>query len=167
MMPTLDVFLHEQFVGTLRPDRDKTRVTLDVDPGYHQDVLLSESFATLAGRRPGVDAVSNFLGGYVPEGNHRQHMAAKRRVDPDSLFALLSEFGGSLAGAITLRRQEEPAPHVPTYQPLDDTALAVLLKRALDDSDQGIPDDSRSTLPGYQPKVVAALFDGELRPSSF
>lgn len=161
MMPSLELFLHDERVGIVEPARDKTRVTLNVDGSYPQTILLSESFATLPGRRPSVDAVSNFLGGYVPEGNHRERMAAKRRIDKEDLFALLREFGGSIAGAVTLRQQGEPAPRPPTYEPLDDASLAAKLKQALDDSDQGIPDDSRSTLPGYQPKVLVARFNDQ------
>ncbi|HEY5266507.1 MAG TPA: HipA domain-containing protein, partial [Acidimicrobiales bacterium] len=157
-----ELFLHDRFVGTIEPDRrNKTRVTLDVNETYRDDVLLSESFATLSGRRPPVEAVSNFLGGYVPEGNHREVMAAKRHVDKDDLFALLREFGGSIAGAVTLRRPDEPKAYRPAYEPLTDRALSTKLKQALDDNDQAIADDSRSTLPGYQPKVLVARFDGE------
>jgi serine/threonine-protein kinase HipA len=122
--------------------------------------LLSEAFATLPGRRPPIESVSNFLGGYVPEGNHREKMAAKRQVNPGDLFALLNEFGGSIAGAVTLRRPDEETAGQPSYEELTDRALESTLGRALTDSDQGIPDDSRSTLPGYQPKVLVAAFDG-------
>jgi len=161
-MPGLELFLHDRFVGKIEPDRrSKTRVTLDVNETYREEVLLSESFATLSGRRPPVEAVSNFLGGYVPEGNHREAMAAKRHVDKDDLFALLREFGGSIAGAVTLRRSDEPKAYRPAYEPLTDRALSTKLKQALDDNDQAIGDDSRSTLPGYQPKVLVAQFDGE------
>ncbi len=99
-MPALDLFLHEDFVGTIEPAaRDRSRVTLAVDRSYSSGaILLSEAFATLPGRRAPVDAVSDFLGGYVPEGNHREKMAAKRHIDAGDLFALLNEFGGS-AGA--------------------------------------------------------------------
>jgi serine/threonine-protein kinase HipA len=149
-------------VGAVEPDpRDRTRVLLDVDRAYRQEVLLSESFATLPGRRPPADSVSNFLGGYVPEGHHRERMAAKRHVDKDDLFALLTEFGGSIAGAVTLRRPDEEPHWRPTYEDLDDRTLAAKLRQAIDDSDQGLPDDSRSTLPGYQPKVLVARFDGQ------
>ncbi|MHB1210006.1 MAG: type II toxin-antitoxin system HipA family toxin [Acidimicrobiales bacterium] len=162
MMPRLELFLHDQFVGIVEPDRrNKTRVTLDVDRGYNAEILLSESFATIPGRRAPVEAVSNFLGGYVPEGNHREAMATKRRVDKDDLFALLREFGGSIAGAVTLRPPNEPATYQPTYEPLDDRSLGTKLRQALDDSDQAIADDSRSTLPGYQPKVLVAQVDGQ------
>lgn len=161
-VPSLDLYLHDRRVGTLEPDaRDRTRVVLDVDREYRQEVLLSESFAALPGRRPPGDAISNFLGGYVPEGNHREQMAAKRRIDKDDLFALLAEFGGSIAGAVTLRRPDEARSYSPVYEPLSDRALAAKLKQALEDSDQGLPDDSRSALPGYQPKVLVARFGGE------
>lgn len=162
-MPALDLFLHERFVGTVEPDaRDRSRVTLTVDSEYEDGgILLSESFATFAGRRPPIEAVSNFLGGYVPEGNHREHMAAKRHIDKGDLFALLTEFGGSIAGAVTLRRQDESPTYRPAYESLSDHALEAKLRQAIQDSDQGIPDDSRSTLPGYQPKVLVARIDGE------
>jgi serine/threonine-protein kinase HipA len=165
-MPSLDLYLHERRVGTIEPaPRDRTRVVLDVDRAYRPEILLSESFAVLAGRRPQADAVSNFLGGYVPEGNHREQMAAKRRIDKDDLFALLREFGGSIAGAVTLRPQDEEPDLRSAYEPLHDRELATRLRQALDDSDQGIPDDSRSTLPGYQPKVLVAGFgDGWVFP---
>jgi serine/threonine-protein kinase HipA len=161
-MPGLDLFLHDRFVGIVEPDRrNKTRVTLDVDKAYHAEILLSESFATISGRRPPVEAVSNFIGGYVPEGNHREAMATKRRIDKDDLFALLREFGGSIAGAVTLRQSDEPKSYRPDYEPLDDLALSTRLRQALDDSDQAIADDSRSTLPGYQPKVLVGQVDGQ------
>lgn len=165
-MPGLDLYLHDVRVGSVaRAARDRTRVTLSVDPDYEADVLLSEAFAPLAGRKPPVDAVTNFLGGYVPEGSHRDRMAAKRRIDKDDLFALLSEFGGSIAGAVTLRKPDEDAGYRPDYEQLDERALATKLKQALEDSDQGIPEDSRSTLPGYQPKVLVARFgDDWLQP---
>lgn len=161
-MPKLDLFVHDQHVGVVEPAaRSKTRVTLEVARNFPQTVPLSESFRALPGRRAASDAVSNFLGGYVPEGNHRERMAAKRRVDPGDLFALLTEFGGSIAGAVSLRQQNEAQHCRPAYEPLPDEVLETRLKQALEDSDQGIPDDSRSALPGYQPKVLAALFDSQ------
>lgn len=153
-MPSLDLFLHDRFVGVVEPDRrDRGRVVLAVDPGYQDGgLLLSEAFATLPGCRPPIDAVSNFLGGYVPEGNHREQMAAKRHISKDDLFALLNELGGSIAGAVTLRRQDETSTGNPAYEPLSDRALEAKLKQAIKDSDQGIPDDSRSALPDHQPR---------------
>lgn len=162
-VPILELYLQDRFVGTIEPDsRDRSRVTLTVDSAYEGNaVLLSESFAALAARRPPVDAVSNFLGGYVPEGNHRELMAAKRRIDKDDLFALLTEFGGSIAGAVTLRHPDESPNHQPSYEAMSDRQLEAKLTQAVSDSDQGIADDSRSALPGYQPKVLVAKLNGE------
>ncbi len=106
-MSSLDLYLHEQRVGVGTPDaRNANRVLFTVDADYEPDanVVLSEAFAALPGRRVPVEAVTNFLGGYVPDGNHRVQMAAKRKIDKDDLFALLNEFGGSIAGSVTLRR---------------------------------------------------------------
>jgi len=159
-MQSLELFLHERYVGIVVPNlRDRTRVSLEVDGTYQPEVLLSESFTVLPGFRPPKEAVSNFLGGYVPEGNQRERMAARRHIDTNDLFALLNEFGGSIAGAVNLRRADESPRYCPAYEPLDNQALADKLRQALKDSDQGIPDDSRSTLPGYQPKVLVAKFD--------
>jgi serine/threonine-protein kinase HipA len=161
-MNHLEAFLHDQYVGTVRPDpRNPSRVLLDIDQDYEPDIVLSESFTAMPGRRAAIDAASSFLGGYVPEGDQRDRMAAKRGIDKNDLFALLREFGGSVAGAVTLRNPEESPAYRPTYEPLSDKALAAKLLQALKDADQGLPEDSRSTLPGYQPKVLVARFDGQ------
>lgn len=66
-MASLELFLQDRHVGTVAPDaRDRTRVTLSIDRDYKQEILLSEAFAALAGRKPPVDAVSNFLGDTSP-----------------------------------------------------------------------------------------------------
>ncbi|WP_375386180.1 type II toxin-antitoxin system HipA family toxin [uncultured Microbacterium sp.] len=160
-MATLDLFLHDQFVGTVEPAaRDRSRISLSVDRGYEDGgIVLSESFATLPGRRPPLGDLSNFLGGYVPEGNHREQMAAKRHIDMADLFALLWEFGGSIAGAVSLRRPNESPEYTPSWDELTERELEAKLKQAIRESDQGIPDDSRSTLPGYQPKVLVIKAD--------
>ena len=67
-MRRLDLYLHDQLVGEVTPDRsDRGRVALTVDPDYSSQVVLSESFSPMAGRRVPSDALSDFLGGYVPE----------------------------------------------------------------------------------------------------
>ena len=58
-------------------------------------------------------------------------MAAKRHIESDNLFDLLHEFGGSIAGAVTLRDHDEPTNFQMTYEPLSDEALSELLLRAL------------------------------------
>lgn len=55
---------------------------------------------------------SNFFGGYVPEGRHRELVAARGRFDQNDLFAWLSRYGLTMAGALSFRHPDR----------LDDTA---------------------------------------------
>jgi serine/threonine-protein kinase HipA len=71
-------------------------------------ITLTESFTAVPGIELPSDEVSNFLGGYVPEGHHRLVMASRRGIDAGDLFALLREFGGSLAGALTAQSPDIP-----------------------------------------------------------
>ena len=149
--------LHGQLVGELAHTRDPSRMRLDLDPGWIPGyVTLSESLDLMPGARVSDEAISNFLGGYVPEGSHRTVMASKRGTDPGDLFALLREFGGSLAGAATVHEPEQPgrAAMPGSLEALSDGELAQRLRQAVRDTDQAVPDDSRSTLPGFQPKIL-------------
>ena len=150
--------LHNTVVGELRPGADRSRISMRIEPSYDPNgVTLTESFTALPGQQAPVEELSNLLGGYLPEGNHRTVMASRRGVDPGDLMALLREFGGSVAGAVTVL----PASVSPTdasagwVEKMSERVLADRLRQALNDTDQAVPDDSRSTLPGYQPKVVA------------
>ena len=158
MPDSLVVRLHDLVVGRLTRGSDPSRVRLDVDAGFDAgQITLTESFTAVPGGEPPSDAVSNFLGGYVPEGHHRLVMASRRGIDAGDLFALLREFGGSLAGALTVRPPDNPdeAPTLGWLEHLSEAALGDRLRQALRDTDQAVPDDSRSTLPGFQPKVLA------------
>ena len=109
MPDSLVVRLHDLVVGRLTRGSDPSRVRLDVDAGFDAgQITLTESFTAVPGGEPPSDAVSNFLGGYVPEGHHRLVMASRRGIDAGDLFALLREFGGSLAGALTVRPPDNP-----------------------------------------------------------
>ncbi len=163
MADSLVVRLHGNVVGELVRGQDPSRVKLAVDSAYDASgITLTESFTVIPGTQPPTDAPSNFLGGYVPEGHHRTVMASRRGINPGDLFALLREFGASLAGAVTVH----PTGPAPTgdgaawLKALSDGDLADKLRQAVRDTDQAVPDDSRSTLPGFQPKVLASRAAG-------
>ena len=163
MTETLDVRLHDHLVGRLRRGGDPSRVRLHIDASFDAGpITLTESFTAIPGIESPSDVVSNFLGGYVPEGHHRVVMASRRGIDAGDLFALLREFGGSLAGALTVRPPDNPdaASMTAWLEDLSDVALGERLRQALRDTDQAVPDDSRSTLPGFQPKVLAFRLAG-------
>lgn len=160
-MQTLDLFLHEQFVGEVRQDpADNRRVQLNVDPGYANDVVLSESLTLLPGRRPSSHALSHFLGGYLPEGRQRDAIAVRGRTTENNLFALLNQVGGSLAGAISLRSYENHGAEVPVPvvdgELQTDKMLARQLKSSLEQGNQCLP-SSRTALAGTGPTLLATL----------
>ena len=159
-METLDLYLHDRQIGTVRRNRAKHRVVLEWDPAYEGNPPpLTESFGVIPARAPDPELASNFLGGYAPEGNQRSALAAKRGIDPDDLYAILSEFGGSIAGAVTLRDPNESTSYHPAYDELAEHALASRLLQAINEHDLGARDDSHSMLPGFQPKLLVARFD--------
>lgn len=168
MPEELVMHLHDRTVGHVRRGPDPSRVRLRIDPAFDPGpITLTLSFTVIPGTQAPTDAVSNFLGGYVPEGNHRSVMASRRGIDAGDLFALLREFGGSLAGAVTVRSPDADAGDSPAgwLEELSPTDLAERMRQALRDTDQAVPDDSRSTLPGFQPKVlVSRTADGWAQP---
>ncbi len=161
-METLDLYLHDRQIGTVRRDRAKHRVVIEWDNAYEGNApTLAESFGVIPGHAPDVERASNFLGGYTPEGNQRTALAARRGIDPDDLYGILNEFGGSIAGAVTLRDPKEPKIYHPEYDELPRRTVASRLQQAIDEHDLGARDDSRSMLPGFQPKLLVARIDGE------
>lgn len=160
-MEPLDLYLHDRRIGEVRRDaRAKHRVTIEWDPEYQGDApTLTESFGVIPGRAPDTELASNFLGGYTPEGNQRTALAARRGVEPDDLYGILREFGGSIAGAVTLRPSDEIPDYHPDYDELAERTLSSRLQQAIDEHDLGARDDSRSMLPGFQPKLLVAQFD--------
>ncbi len=160
-MESLDLYLHERRIGAVHRDgRTKHRVSIEWDPAYHGDApTLTESFGVIPGRAPDTELASNFLGGYTPEGSQRTALAAKRGIDADDLYGMLGEFGGSIAGAVTLRDPDEKTNYHPDYDELAERTVASRLQQAIDEHDLGARDDSRSMLPGFQPKLLVARFD--------
>ncbi|GAA4379434.1 type II toxin-antitoxin system HipA family toxin [Agromyces bauzanensis] len=159
MADRLEVYLHDNRIATVAraPRRTREFVQLTWAEDFESSaVRLTESFAAIPGRAPAVNLVSRFLGGYAPEGNQRRAMAAERGIHERDLFGLLSEFGGSIAGALTFRLPDEPQRYEPSYEELSDAALRRLMKKAIEDHDQGIRDDSRSMIQGFQPKLLVA-----------
>ncbi|MGO2932665.1 type II toxin-antitoxin system HipA family toxin [Microbacterium sp.] len=155
----LEVQLNGEPIGLLRraPRRSRESVILDDVTLTTTGVRLAESFALRAQRRPDIDLLSRFLGGYLPEGAQRRALASKREIEPNDLFAFLREFGTSIAGALTFWSSNVTA-REPRYTPIAPKLLRRELQRAIKEHDLGIRDDSRSMLAGFQPKVLVSRF---------
>lgn len=158
MTETLEVFLAGRRVGSLTATRNRRVVELEWDEGVDAGgIRVSESFAAIPGLSPDRTRLSRFLGGYLPEGQQRLSMARERGIAAEDLFGFLREYGGSLAGALSFRAAREE----PTYELLTPAKLRRMLSDASDRNNQGVRDDSRSMIPGFQPKVlVTRLEDG-------
>jgi serine/threonine-protein kinase HipA len=156
----LIVHLHGEPIAELARGRSRSAVSLNWNLGFTPGpVRLTEAFSVIPEIQPPERAASNWLGGYAPEGNQRLAMAEARGVRPDDLFALLREFGGSIAGAVTISPPEEPAEHRPRYVSVKGAMVERRLRQAIDRHDLGAHDDSRSMIPGFQPKVLLARID--------
>jgi serine/threonine-protein kinase HipA len=168
MTEQLEVYLHDERIGTVTPGprRMPSRVRLvladDYEPG---SVRLTESFSTLPGVSPDDRLASNFIGGYTPEGQQRIAMSEGRGFTSEDLYGFLRAFGGSIAGALTFRVPGLDVTQVPHYEPLSNSDVGRLLRNAVDRHDLGVRDDSRSMIPGFQPKLLLAnLGDGWMQP---
>jgi serine/threonine-protein kinase HipA len=143
MADRLEVRLHDDQVGWISRGGRRERIEFEWAGGYEPGpVTLTESFGAVRSRAP-FAAASNFFGGYALEGRQRERLTARRGIsDPTDLYAMLREFGSSIAGAVTV----------------GDPAAA---SRTQPDSDLGSDDQSRSMLAGYQPKLLLARFGSQ------
>jgi len=92
-------------------------------------------------------------------------MTRERGINDNDLFGILREFGGSIGGALTFRLPNERPHYSPSYDELSDSDLNRLLKKSVEEHDLGQREDSRSMIPGFQPKLLLARFgDTWLQP---
>ncbi len=156
MSDELDVYLAGRHIATLTSTSNRRVVELtwsqEADVG---DMRLSESFVQIVGLSPDRQRLSRFLGGYLPEGQQRAAMAKHRGIATDDLFGFLREYGGSLAGALAFRKADDQ----PHYELLTPKKLARAFREASARWNQGLRDDSRSMIPGFQPKVLVTKLD--------
>lgn len=163
MVDQLHAYLHDKRIGTIRRANSSRTIRFDVVPDYEGPFsALSEGVALIPGRKLDAQPISNFLGGYLPEGRHREHLASKRGLDSDDLFGMLQNYGLTMAGALSVRTDDPSDDTTPSYRPLTNTELKKKAQKAVRDFDLGNePDSGRSTLPGFQPKLLLANFEGE------
>jgi serine/threonine-protein kinase HipA len=169
MAESLTVHLGEHPIGELTRPQQGGRARRGgqggrhlVDFHWHADAelartRLTESFASSPALPLDRRRVSRFFGGYLPEGNQRQAMADQRQIGKDDLFAFLREYGGSVAGALSFRLPRQDS----GYAPLSASDLRRALKDAAGKHNQAVRDDSRSMIPGFQPKVLVAKMNGQ------
>jgi serine/threonine-protein kinase HipA len=159
MANRLEVRLHGEPVGWITRGSRRDHIEFEWADGYMPGpVTLTESFGTVRPKAPSA-AASNFFGGYALEGRQRERLTERRGIsDPTDLYAMLREFGSSIAGAVTVGDPEMARRTQPRYEPISDGEIIQRLRRAASDGDLGSDDQSRSMLAGYQPKLLLARF---------
>lgn len=159
MADRLEVRLHDQPVGWIARGYRRERIEFEWVGGYTPGpVTLTESFGSVRPKAPTASA-SSFFGGYALEGRQREQLTQRRGIkNPTDLYAMLREFGSSIAGAVTIADPDAVSRTEPRYEPISEREIIQRLRRAASDGDLGSDDQSRSMLAGYQPKLLLARF---------
>jgi serine/threonine-protein kinase HipA len=161
MADRLEVRLHGEPIGWIARSARRQRIEFEWIDGYTPGpVTLTESFGSVRPKAPSA-AASSFFGGYALEGRQRERLTQRRGIsNPTDLYAMLREFGSSIAGAVTISDPDVQGRTQPHYDPVSDSEIIQRLRRAATDGDLGSDDQSRSMLAGYQPKLLLARLDG-------
>jgi serine/threonine-protein kinase HipA len=160
----LCVWLHGRRVATLRAPK-VGQVTCQYETAVLDEYplntpVLSCSVPVRTGRR---DAWA-FTTGLLPEGQHRQAMAARAGVTTLDLLGMLDRFGRDVAGAVVVSGDDPPLRDA-GIEPFDSDSLADAV-RDLDDHPLGLYDDSELSIAGLQDKMLlVADGDGWARPT--
>jgi serine/threonine-protein kinase HipA len=160
MADRLEVRLHGEQIGWIARGFRRERIEFEWADGYTPGpVTLTESFGSVRLEAPS-PAASSFFGGYALEGRQRERLTQRRGIrNPADLYAMLREFGSSIAGAVTIGDPDKASQTQPMYEPISDGEIIKRLQRAANDGDLGSDDQSRSMLAGLQPKLLLARFD--------
>lgn len=165
MVDALNVYLHDTLVGRLTPDRlNRKRIQFEVDEDYVGPAnALSEAISLIKGRVTDKETASQFFGGFLPEGPNRTALATRvPGLNADNLFGILSNYGLTMAGAVSVRSDDPREDVTAAYRELNPRELRKKLQKAVKDHDLGSePESGRSAIAGFQPKVLLARFEGQ------
>ena len=155
----LGVWLEDQRVAVLTAPR-VGRLTCRYDRAVLDALdlntpLLSCSLPLRTGR---LDAWP-FATGLLPEGRHRQSMAALAGVAAHDVFGMLERFGRDVAGAVIISPDDPPLRDAHA-QPYTATGLEDAVA-SIDEHPLGLDDESELSIAGLQDKMLlVALPDG-------
>lgn len=176
MSRILDVYLCDNFVGTLTQDKSE-----DLEFAYDTEYANSEAKPiSLLFPLPSIlpltlpvkfspnlwkgKKVKAFFSGLLPEETVRERLAKYLGVSEKNSFALLAIIGGDCAGALALYPQgQKPSEELKEVENLDDERLKEVLEliklRPLLAGDDGY----RLSLAGAQDKLVVGFEDGKVQ----
>src|ERR1700722_2538831 len=138
MADRLEVRLHGEQIGWIARGSRRERIEFGWADGYPPGpVTLTESFGSVRLEAPSA-AASSFFGGYALEGRQRERLTQRRGIsNPTDLYAMLREFGSSIAGAVTIGDPQTARRSQPRYEPIRNSEIIARLRRAASDGDLG------------------------------
>ncbi|MBE0471917.1 MAG: HipA domain-containing protein [Methyloprofundus sp.] len=161
----LKIWYHDKLVGSIHINEDD-RWEFEYEPDWNLFPIMPQ---LPIGKPIKKDVIHNrliewFMDNLLPEGNILDAYAASAGIHKDNTYGLLAEYGGDVAGAlsITPATAEKPS-NEQHYQLL---THEVLLKK-IKDSQKGIPlmvadGRKRMSLAGAQDKLTVKYQDGQL-----
>jgi len=160
----LGVWLHGNHVAVLRAPRTG-QVSCQYDRAVLDDLALNTPLLSCSVPvRTGRQNAWAFVTGLLPEGQHRQEMAALAGVTTFDLLGMLDRFGRDVAGAVVVSAEDPPLRSA-AIDPYTSDQLADAV-RELDDHPLGLYDDSELSIAGLQDKMLlVADGDGWARPT--
>ena len=164
MPRTLDVYLHDDFVGNLIQD-DGGQMVFDYAQSWLDrpgTTALSQSLP-LRKERFTRNECRGFFGGILPEEGKREIIARNLGISARNDYAMLEQIGGECAGAVTFIPAGTALPERNyAYRTLSPDELAAILKelpkRPLLAGEEGV----RLSLAGAQDKVAVRLERGDI-----
>jgi serine/threonine-protein kinase HipA len=154
----LGVWLADKRVATLRAPRIGRIVCRYAPQTLDEfDLGLPLLSCSLPVRTHGLNAWA-FASGLLPEGHHRQAMAAHAGVAAHDVFGMLARFGRDVAGAVVLSEQDPPlrSASVATYT--DETLEAAV--DGLQENPLALDDDAELSIAGLQDKMLLVEMPG-------
>ena len=164
MARTLDVYLHNEFVGHLIQDGDGQMV-FDYDESWLQKPNATPLSQSLPLRRERFkrSECRGFFAGILPDESKREIVDRNLGISARNDYAMLEQIGGECAGAVTFVSTGEKLPERNYgYRTLSSQELAAMLKqlpkRPLLAGEDGI----RLSLAGAQDKVAVRIESNEI-----
>lgn len=154
----LGVWLDDVHVATLRsnrPGKIECRYTAAARDTWPLNTpVLSHSLPL---SRTKLDA-HPFVTGLLPEGAHRQTMAALAGVPVTDVLGMLEQFGRDVAGALILSAEDPPV-REPAVEPYTDAGLAQTVADLVDEHPLALHDDSELSIAGLSDKMLVVQID--------
>jgi serine/threonine-protein kinase HipA len=164
MARTLDVYLHNEFVGHLIQD-DGGQMVFDYNESWLQKSNATPLSQSLPLRRERFkrNECRGFFAGILPDESKREIIARNLGISARNDYAMLEQIGGECAGAVTFVSTGEKLPERNYgYRPLSSQELGAMLKqlpkRPLLAGEEGI----RLSLAGAQDKVAVRIEGNEI-----